>query len=281
MKKSFKLRKKDINNLLVTLALLIVSLLFIIPVFYCIFTSVKTSQEIMQDVTFFPHRLTWENYEYVFARGAKYLKFYWNTIVVTVSTVLITVVMSSLAGYAFARLPFKGSNTLLAAILFVLTFPLTALLIPIYMMEFKLGMLNTYIGLILPNIICVLPFSIFITRGTFRGLPQELEDSAEIDGCGVVRTWWNIMLPMAKNALVIVIVSAFYNVWGEYTIAKTLATRESIMPISVALTLLKGEDWNYGVLGAAITMSIIPPIAVFTVFQNQLVEGMVAGAVKG
>ena len=109
MKKPFKLRKKDINNLLVTLALLIVSLLFIIPVFYCIFTSVKTSQEIMQDVTFFPHRLTWENYEYVFARVAKYLKFYWNTIVVTVSTVLITVVMSSLQDLLLPDFPSKAA----------------------------------------------------------------------------------------------------------------------------------------------------------------------------
>lgn len=89
------------------------------------------------------------------------------------------------------------------------------------------------------------------------------------------------MLPLAQNALVVVLVSGFYSVWGEYTISKTLATKDSIMPISVALTLLKSEDWNYGVLAAAITMSIIPPITIFTIFQNNLVEGMTAGAIKG
>jgi ABC-type glycerol-3-phosphate transport system permease component len=118
-------------------------------------------------------------------------------------------------------------------------------------------------------------------RGTFINLSRELEDSAEIDGCSVVQTWWKIMLPLAQNALVIVFVSGFYSVWGEYTISKSLATKDSIMPISVALTLLKSEDWNYGVLAAAITMSIIPPITIFAIFQNRLVEGMVEGAIKG
>ncbi len=276
-----KIRKKSVTSSVLFIVLLIISLLFVIPILYCVFTSFKTSSEILREVTFFPRQFTLENYKYVFERGAKYLNYYWNTIVITVASVVATVLMAALAGYAFAKLPFRGSNQILAGILFVLTFPLTAMLIPIYMMESNLGIINTHIGMILPNIICILPFSIFIMRGTFRGLPQELEDSAEIDGCGVVRTWWNIMLPLAKNALVIVIVSGFYNVWGEYTIAKTLATRENIMPISVALTLLKGEDWNYGVLSSAITMSIIPPIVIFAAFQSQLVEGMVAGSVKG
>ena len=254
---------------------------FIIPILYCVFTSVKTTQEILQEVTFFPHKLTAENFEYVFARGGKYLNYYWNSIVVTLVSVACTVVLASMAGYAFARLPYRGSNLLMTSILFVLTFPLAALLIPIYTMEYEIGILNTHIGLILPNIMVILPFSIFIMRSTFLGLPAELEESAEIDGCGVFRSWLSIMLPLAKNGLIIIIVSGFYNVWGEYTLAKTLATKEAAMPISVALTLLKGEDWNFGVLGAAITMSIIPPIAVFVTFQKQLVAGMVAGAVKG
>lgn len=274
-------RKKQVKSALLSLLLLFVSLVFLIPIVYCILTSFKTPSEIMQDVTFFVHKLTFENYRYVFEHGDKYLRYYLNTIVLSVSCVVISALLSSLAGYAFARLPFRGSSTVLSGILFVMTFPLTAMLIPIYIMEFKAGLLNTMLGLILPNLVCILPFDIFIMRGTFRSLPQELEDSAEIDGCGVIRTWWNIMLPLAKNALVIVIVSSFYNVWGEYTIAKSLATNESAMPISVAVTLLKGEDWNYGVLATAITMSILPPIVVFAVFQNQLVEGMVTGSVKG
>ncbi len=265
----------------VSTLLMIVSLIFIFPVFFCIFTSFKESTEIIKDITFFPRRWSSVNYDYVFARGPKYLKYYMNTIIITVSSVVVTMLLSALSGYAFARLPFRGSATLLAIVLFVLAFPLAAILIPIYMMEYDLGLLNTYIGIILPNLLCILPFSIFIMRGSFIDMPNEFEDSAEVDGCTVPQTWWHIMLPLAQNALIIVLVSGFYNVWGEYTISKTLATKDSIMPISVALTLLKSEDWNYGVLAAAITLSIIPPIIIFAIFQNKLVDGMAAGAVKG
>ena len=197
------------------------------------------------------------------------------------SPVAITLVLSALAGYSFARLPFRGNRLILSLILFLLAFPLCAILIPIYMMEFEIGLLNTYLGIILPNLLCILPFSIFIMRGTFIDMSSELEDSAEIDGCNAPQAFLHIMLPLAQNALIIVLVSGFYNVWGEYTIAKTLASKDSIMPISVALTLLKSEDWNYGVLAAAITMSIIPPITIFAIFQDKLVEGMTAGSIKG
>ena len=275
------MKKKTVLQIILFALLTLVAVVFVVPILYCIFTSVKTSTEILQEITFLPRNITWENYEYVFARGSKYLNYYWNTIEITVSGVLITVLFSSMAGYAFAKLPFRGSNSIMGFIMFIVTFPLAALLIPIYMMEFKTGLLNTHLGLILPNVMNVLPFSVFIMRGIFVDIPDELGESAEIDGCGVFRTWWDIMMPMARNGLIIVIVYAFYNIWGEYTMGKTLATQDASMPISVALTLLKGEDWNYGVLGAVITMAIIPPIAVFTAFQKEMVEGMVQGAVKG
>ena len=274
-------KQKKSTTVLISVVLMTVSLLFILPIVFNVFTSFKGSVEIIKDITFFPRKWSMVNYDYVFARGVKYLKYYLNTIIITVASVSITVILSSLAGYAFAKLPFKGSGALLKGILFVLAFPLAAILIPIYIMEYDLGMINTYLGLIFPNLLVILPFSIFIMRGTFINIPNELEDSAEIDGCSVPQTWWHIMFPLAQNALIIVLVSGFYSVWGEYTISKMLATKDSIMPISVALTLLKSEDWNYGVLAAAITMSIIPPIVVFAIFQNRLVEGMSAGAIKG
>ena len=274
-------RQKRSFSIFVSAMLILVSVIFLFPIFFCIFTSFKESTEIIRDITFIPRKWSSVNYDYVFARGAKYIRYYMNTIIITVSSVAITLVLSALSGYSFARLPFKGSKMLLATILFLLAFPLCAILIPIYMMEYELRLLNTYIGIILPNLLCILPFSIFIMRGSFIDMSNELEDSAEIDGCSVPQTFLHIMMPLAQNALIIVLVSGFYSVWGEYTISKTLASKDSIMPISVALTLLKSEDWNYGVLAAAITLSILPPIIVFAVFQDKLVEGMSAGAIKG
>ena len=263
------------------IVLLVIALLFLVPIMYSVFTSFKNQTEILRDGTFFVHNPTIVNYFYVFQRGSKYLTYYWNSIVITGFGMIITIILSAMAGYSFAKLPFRGSNLLLTFILFVVTFPLAALLIPIYIMEFKAGILNTKIGLILPNVMNVLPFSVFIMRGIFIDIPHELEESAEIDGCTIYRTWKDIMLPIAQNGLIIVLVFSFYNIWGEYTMAKTLATQDFAMPISVALTLLKGEDWNFGVLGAVISMAIVPPIVIFLLFQNKLVSGLTAGSVKG
>ncbi len=275
------MKKKTVLNLILFIVLLVIAVLFVIPIVYCFCTSLKTSSEILTQGTFLPHNITWENYEYVFARGSQYLTYYWNTIVITFWGVLITVLFASLGGYAFAKLPFPGSNAVMVFILFVVTFPLAALMIPVYIMEFKLNLLNTHIGLILPNVMNVLPFAVFLMRGVFKDIPDELIDSAEIDGCSVPRTWWSVMLPIAKNGLIIVLINAFYVIWGEFTMASALATQQNAMPISVALTLLKGEDWRYGVLGAVITLSIIPPITVFSIFEKEMVAGLAQGAVKG
>ena len=275
------MKKKTVLNLILFIVLLVIAVLFVIPIVYCFCTSLKTSSEILTQGTFLPHNITWENYEYVFARGSQYLTYYWNTIVITFWGVLITVLFASLGGYAFAKLPFPGSNAVMVFILFVVTFPLAALMIPVYIMEFKLNLLNTHIGLILPNVMNVLPFAVFLMRGVFKDIPDELIDSAEIDGCSVPRTWWSVMLPIAKNGLIIVLINAFYVIWGEFTMASALATQQNAIPISVALTLLKGEDWRYGVLGAVITLSIIPPITIFSIFEKEMVAGLAQGAVKG
>ena len=273
---------KRISGLLMIVILTFIAITFVIPIFYSIFNSLKSQKEILSTtMTFFPHHPSAENYIYVFQHGSQYLGYYVNSLKITLIGVILTVVFSAMSGYAFARLPFKGSGVVMAFILFVITFPLAALLIPIYIMEYNVGLLNTTLGLVLPNVMNVLPFSIFIMRGVFLGLPIELEEAARMDGCSVFRTWKDVMTPLARNGMIIVLVFSFYNIWGEYTMGKTLATQDSAMPIAVALTLLKGDSWNFGVLGAVITMTIIPPIIIFIIFQKQLVDGIAMGAVKG
>ena len=259
---------KNIPRLIMLAVLTLIAVVFVIPIFYSVFNSFKSQKEILSTtMTFFPNSPSLENYLY--------------SLKITFIGVILTVILSAMSGYAFARLPFKGSGAVMAFILFVITFPLAALLIPIYIMEYNVGLLNTTMGLVFPNVMNVLPFSIFIMRGIFLGLPIELEEAARMDGCSVFRTWKDVMAPLAKNGMIIVLVFSFYNIWGEYTMGKTLATQDSAMPIAVALTLLKGDSWNFGVLGAVITMTIIPPVIIFIIFQRQLVDGIAMGAVKG
>jgi ABC-type glycerol-3-phosphate transport system permease component len=275
-------RKEGVLKLMTAGLLAGLALCFLLPIVYAVFTSLKTEGEILsRHLSLLPRRPSLVNYHYVFLRGAKYLAYYKNSIVITLSGVVLTAVLSAMSGYAFAKLPFKGRDIVMLFILFVIAFPLAAVIIPIYIMEFNLNLLNTNLGLILPNVMTVLPFSTFIMRGIFRSIPDELEEAAEIDGCGVFRTWLRIMLPNAKNGLAIVAIFSFYNIWGEYLLGKTLATEDAAMPIAVALTLVKGESWNFGVLGAVIVLAILPPVAIFIIFQKQLVKGLMQGAVKG
>lgn len=277
-----QLSKRKYTNALLGFILLIISLSMAIPVLYAVVTSFKFENEIIgSSPTFFPRKFTLTNYQYIFDHKDVYLRYYYNSIIITIFSVLINTVLATMMGYAFARLAFKGRDTILGFILFIITFPLAVLLIPIYIMEYEAGLLNTHLGLILPNVTTILPFSVFIMRGIFKSIPIELEQSAEIDGASVFQTWWKVMLPIGINGVSITIIYGFYNIWGEYILAKTLATKASAMPLTVGLTLLKGEGWNYGILGAVIFLAILPPIIIFVIFQKQLVEGLTRGALKG
>lgn len=270
------------HQLVIWLVLFIFSLVMVLPLVYSVLTSFKSEQEIIgSNPTFFPKKIILENYSYVIERKDTYLRYYWNSIVITFWSVLINVSLATMMGYAFARLPFKGRDLLLGFILFIITFPIAVLLIPIYIMEYNIGMLNTHIGLILPNVTMILPFSVFIMRGIFKSIPKELEESAEIDGASIPMIWWKIMMPIGKNGVAITAIYGFYNIWGEYVLAKTLATESRAMPLTVGLTLLRGEGWCYGILGAVITLALLPPVLVFIFFQKQLVEGITQGALKG
>lgn len=271
----------DITSKITMYLILIISaVFFIVPFVYTLLNSFKSDQEIFKvPQSFIPREFVLDNYKNIVE--GHFIQYFINSAIITVSGVVLVVILSSLAGYAFARFPFKGRDLLLISLLLIMTLPLAIFLIPVYLMEYKFGILNTKLGLILPNVAAVLPFAIFFMRASFVGIPKEMEESAEIDGCGVFHTWWRIMLPMAKNGLIIVVIHAFYSIWGEYTFAKTLATDQAAMPLTVGLTLFKGEVWALGILAAVIVLSMLPPIFIFVFFQKHIVEGIAAGSVKG
>lgn len=260
--------------------LMLLAVLFLAPLVYIVLNSFKAPDEIFQvPQTILPRTWTLENYGEVLGSGFR--NYFRNSVVITVVGVALTAILSALAGYGFAKLPFRGSNFVLMAVVGTLTVPLVIFLVPMFIMENRVGILNTNLGLILPNVAVSLPFAILIMRASFISIPKEIAESATMDGAGVLRQWWSIMLPMARNGIVLVVVMTTYAIWGEYTLAKTLALDPPAMPLTVGLTLLKGEVWQYGVLAAIITLAVLPPILVFLFFQRHIVSGIAAGAVKG
>ncbi len=268
------------SRIWMTTALVCLSILFLAPLVYILLNSFKPAGEIFAvPQSILPKTWTLDNY--VDALGGGFLTYFRNSVVITVGGVFLTVILSSLAGYGFAKLPFKGTNLLLLAIVATLTVPLVIFLVPMFLMENAVGLLDTNLGLLLPNVAVELPFAILIMRASFSAIPQEIEESATMDGAGVFRRWWTIMLPMARNGIVLVVIMASYAIWGEYTMAKALTMDPPAMPLSVGLTLLKGEVWQYGILAAVIVLAMLPPIIIFMIFQKHIVAGVAQGAVKG
>lgn len=260
--------------------LLVLAILFLAPLVYILLNSFKPAGEIFEvPQSILPKEWTLQNYVAVASKG--FVNYFTNSVVITVGGVLLVALLSSLAGYGFARLPFRGTDILLMAIVGTLTVPLVIFLVPMFLMENAVGLLNTNLGLMLPNVAVALPFAILIMRAAFLSIPNEIEESAIIDGAGVFKRWWTVMLPMARNGVILVVIMTTYEIWGEYTMAKTLAIDPPAMPLSVGLTLLKGEVWQYGILAAIVVLAMLPPIIIFIIFQKHIVAGVAQGAVKG
>lgn len=262
------------------IVLTIFAVLFLAPLAYIVINSFKPAGEIFQvPQSVLPRVWTLDNYTAVFT--SKFKDFFLTTLFITVCGVIIVAVLSALAGYGFAKFAFPGVNILLFAVIATLTIPLVIFLVPMFLMENATGILNTKLGLLLPNVAVTLPFAILIMRSQFIAIPAEVEESALIDGAGTFRRWWSVMLPMARNGVVLVVIMTAYEIWGEYTLAKALTIEPSAMPLSVGLTLLKGEVWQYGVLAAVIVIAVLPPVLIFLIFQRHIVAGVAQGSVKG
>ena len=201
--------------------------------------------------------------------------------VLTVVSVFFVVFLGSAGGYGFSKFRFFGRKALIVLMLVTITFPIAAILIPVFIIELGLGINDTLLGLILPNIAVNVPFAIFIMQAIYKGIPDELVDSAEIDGCGPFRTWFSIMLPISKNGLLVVTILTFGIVWGEFPLAMTLSSSSRSYPLAVGLTFLRDEYWNFGIMSAVILLAIIPPVIVFLVFRRYFQQGVAIGAVKG
>jgi len=160
--------------------------------------------------------------------------------------------------------------------------PYAIYLVPVYIMEDSMGIINTRLGLILPYIALNLSFAIFIMSAWFREMPRDLEDAAKIDGCNTFQLWIKIMLPLAVPALVSVATITFVMVWEEFMFVRTLSTTVEAQTLPVGIPLLKREaqSWAYGTLSAVLVLSFIPVIAIFLITQKYFVKGFLRGSIK-
>lgn len=261
------------------LAILLVFLLF--PFYWTFVTSVKPTAELYQaSVTYWPISFTWASYAKLFGEF-RFIKPMISSFTVAFSTTIITLVVATLAAYAFSRFEFKGKRIFMVLFLTNNMFPTVLLLIPLYTIMRKMGLLYTPNSLILAYTTFTIPFSIWLLNGYLNDLPSSLEEAAMVDGANRRQAFIKIIMPILIPGMVATGVYVFMQAWNEYTFA-VMFTNERNRTIPVALKNLIGQlgvQWDLLTAGGIIT--IIPVCILFFFAQKRLVEGLTAGAVKG
>jgi arabinogalactan oligomer/maltooligosaccharide transport system permease protein len=214
--------------------------------------------------------------EYLFVRQAL------NSVAIALATTVVGVFLSCTAAYALSRFRFPGRKAGLTTFVVVQMFPSTLLIMPLYVVLDKLGLLNSITGLVLVYSTTAIPFCVWTLKGYFDGLPRELEEAARIDGASAWLIFRKIILPLARPGLAVTALFSFMTAWNEFILASTFMTSESRYTLPVLIQSSVGEfSSQYGIFAAGAIVTSVPVMAVFYVLQKYLVGGLTAGAVKG
>ena len=234
-----------------------------------------------------PHTVTTDNFHRLFsARGGHgellFLRHTINSLVAAVLTTIVGVVLSTTAAYALSRFRFPGRKAGLTTFLVVQMFPSTLLLLPLYVILDRLGLLNSIVGLVLVYSTTAIPFCVWTLKGYFDTLPRELEEAARIDGASPWMVFWKIILPLSTPGLAVTALFSFMTAWNEFIMASTFMTDESKYTLPVLIQSSVGQhSADYGLFAAGAVVTSIPVMIAFYVLQKYLVGGLTAGAVKG
>ena len=266
-------RKKTLSakKTLVTAVFLLGALTFVYPILWMVLTSFKPDSEVFSNPFGLPHTWVFTNYPDA-VNTFDFGRFLLNSCIYTVGTTVLTVVLAMMFAYAAARFEFKGKTILMSFMQIGMVVPISVIIIALFVQMRQMHLRDTYLGLILVYTSSALPIAITILYGHFRSLPYELEESAYIDGSGAFRTFWKIMVPMVRPAVVTVAIIIFMNyTWNEFTTAFILINDVKMRSLPIALTFfisLRGTQW--GMLTAIMTLSSIPSIVLYLIGNKQI-----------
>ncbi len=275
--------KGRISKFAIHISLLFVVVYTITPIVWMALTSLKTEKEIYKvPITFLPHHPTLQNYINIFTQLPDFNRYFLNSVIVTLSAALIALILGAMGGYALGRFEFKLKAPILILLLILLALPYGVYLIPIYLMEFNLNLLNTYLGLIIPYAVLNLPWALFVMRASFRAIPKDIEESAIIDGANHYQNFTQIMLPIARQGLLTAFIFTFINIWSELLFVMALTETNDMRTLPFGILLLRDEAqaFAYTTLAPAIIISILPTLLMFVFLQNYFIKGATEGSIK-
>ncbi len=261
------------------IVLLLMALLVLLPVIWLFVSSFKTDADVISwPPSFLPKQWVITQYQYVIGviPVVNMLK---NTVIFAGSVTLISLVIDSLAAYAFARMHFKGKNVIFSVILMTMMVPFQVIMIPLYMEEYTVGILNTYAGLILPRIASA--YGIYLLSSFFMGIPKSLEEAARIDGMTDIKIYAQIIVPLSKPAFVSLGIFHFMNNWNDLLYPMMLTSSVEMRTLSAGLAILVGNhSIKYGPTLAATVISVTPLLILFLAGQRFFMEGIATTGVK-
>ena len=277
--------RQVIKNLIIYAVLIVLAALFLFPLVWSFLNSVKKPAEALAvPPTYLPTTIVLDNYIELttYGRGGVVRRVS-NSAIVAVITVAGTIFFSTLGGYGFARFSFKGKNVLFILVLSTLMIPFQSILIPLFVMLSAVNLHNNLFGLALVYITFQLPFGIFVMRNSFMTVPQEIEESALLDGCTSFSVLYHMLLRLVFPGIVTIAIYAFINSWNEFLAALIFMTDQDNFTLPIFLSNVRSGlygqiDW--GALQAGVTVSIIPSVVIFLLLQRYYMNGLMGGAVK-
>jgi arabinogalactan oligomer/maltooligosaccharide transport system permease protein len=280
-------RPSRVRTVLTHAVLITVTALTIFPVLLVVRKSLTPGNVFCTSLNPVPETVSGEHYRKVlgsrdFSGRWLFGRQLWNSFLVAALTTLVGVFLASTAAYAFSRFRFPGRRGGMMIFLVVQMFPATLIMIPLYVILDKLGLLDTVLGLVLVYSVTAIPFCVFMLKGYFDTIPRELEEAAWIDGATRFGMFWRLVLPLSKPALAVTALFSFMTAWNEYILAETFLNDESTYTLPVMLKHFVGDksaDW--GAFAAGSLLVSLPVMALFYLLQKALVGGLTAGGVKG
>ncbi len=260
--------------------LMLVAAIQLFPLIWLLFFSLKSNAELFGDnILGLPREWLWSNYIAVL-KSSNIFRYFTNSVVITVVTIIITNVLSAMVAYALTRLKWKLSNAVYILSLTGMMIPIHAALLPLFII--LKPVLNTYLALIIPYVGFALPLSVLILSGFMGTIPREIEEAAFLDGAGIGRIFTYIIVPLMKPALATISVLTYLSSWNELMFAITFINKELYKTLTFGIMSMVGRyTTNWGLIGAGLVIATIPSIAIYMLMSEQIQGSLSSGAVKG
>lgn len=275
------MKKASIAKIAIYIFLILLAFIYLAPLVWMLFVSVKDNAEIFSSPFALPQRIQWENYTFAWTAGLLG-KATLNSAIVCIVTLILSMIIGSMAAFAIARMRWKFAKLMMTYFMIGMMVPVHCVLIPLFKTFSAMGLYNSLLGLIIPYTTFSLPITIFIMTGFFENMPRELFEAACIDGCTIYKCFTTIALPLSKTGLFVTGLMSFVANWNELLLAMVFISDDTKKTLPVSLSKFVGPyNTNYVQMFAAIIIAIIPTVIVYCCFSNQIVDGLTAGAVKG